>query len=152
VDYLHKLCILVSATMCSLWTVYPIPSVIQSLSSLLCGLWHCLAWSDCKFTVCQFFEERCQSVMVGIYFFKKYGLSNFPHMCLLHTGLILLGCSWDLHRDFWNTSICCLALYSAIPCKSCLAQERCKFWVRKSVDYWFLKPPAVPPYCLSAGA
>jgi hypothetical protein len=114
VDYLHKLCILVSATMCSLWTVHQIPSVMQSLISLLCGLWHCLTWNDCKFTLCHFPEEGCQRVMVGIYFFKKYGPSNFPHMCLLHTGLLVLGCSRDLHGDFWNTSICCLALYSAI--------------------------------------
>jgi len=76
--------------------------------------------------------------MVGIYFFKKYGPPNFPHMRILHTGLLVLGCSRDLHGDFRNTSIYCLALYSAVPSKSCLAQERCKFWFRKSVDYWFL--------------
>jgi hypothetical protein len=152
VDYLRKLCILMSGTMCSLWTVCQIPSVMQTLSSSLCGLWHCLAWCDCKFSLCHFPEERCHSMMVGIYFFKIYGPSNFPYMYLLHTGLLILGCLWDLHGDFQNTIICCLALYSAIPCKSCLTQERCKFWVRKSVDYWFLQQPAVLPCCLSAGA
>lgn len=88
---------------------------MQSLSSSLvdCGI---ALHEVTKFTLCQFPEERCQSIVVGIYFYKKYGPSNFPHMCLLNTGLLLLGCSRDLHGDFQNTSICWL--FSSLQCHS----------------------------------
>lgn len=68
---------------------------MQSLSSSLvdCGI---ALHEMTKFTLCQFPEERCQSVMVGIYFFKKYGPSNFPHMCLLNwsTFRLFTGPAW----------------------------------------------------------